>query len=295
MGRVSPRTALLSSLASGIVVVASGIYWWYTSTCSHKEELLPEDQEIVSLVHEVQRRRSSLTKLLDPISKNKPIMTLSLKNVIVWNPFPDPTTPNYAFLEGTVPMVRSFAKLYDMYLLMQVSSPEERLQIIHLFTSAGLFQPSKPGENDSIERSRLVFCQSPEGKEYIARNLNSYVHVDNDVKIIRNLTPFVKRFIWVRRTSQDRPQHCKVQSHPTSEPFHSAFNEKNEPPKSITTWYPPPKSYPTVGQVATKAVWSEVVASNLEHLEICDDLVKSSMNPNIPNQTCYPNSFPMYN
>ncbi|ORX90775.1 hypothetical protein K493DRAFT_189635, partial [Basidiobolus meristosporus CBS 931.73] len=105
-------------------------------------------------------------------------MTLSLKNVIVWNPLPDPTTPNYAFLEGTVPMIRSFARIYDIYLLMQISSLEERQQIIHLFSSAGLFEPTKPGQGDSIDQSRLVFCQSAEGKEYIARNLHSFIHVD---------------------------------------------------------------------------------------------------------------------
>ncbi|KAK9702200.1 hypothetical protein K7432_011363 [Basidiobolus ranarum] len=311
MARISRKTALLSSIATGIVVVASGIYWWYTTNRISKEDLLLEDQEIVSLVHEVsnvanllvsklrkanqsflshyffviqvQRRRSSLTKFLNPISKNKPIMTLSLKNVIVWNPLPDPKTPNYAFLEGTVPMVRSFARLYDIYLLMQVSSPEERRQIIHLFSSAGLFNPTKPGSDDAIDQSRLVFCQSPEGKEYIARNLNSFVHVDNDVKIIRNLTPFVKRFVWVRRTSQDWQQsQLKAQLQPQSQhgPPRSTINDKNPPLNPISTWYAPPKTGPTISQVAAKAVWSEVLASNLDHLEICDDLVKSTMNPN---------------
>ncbi|ORX90522.1 hypothetical protein K493DRAFT_287935 [Basidiobolus meristosporus CBS 931.73] len=193
-------------------------------------------------------------------------MTISLKNIVVWSPSPDPKSPNYAFLEGTVPMLRTLSRLYDLYLLMQMSSPEERQQIIHLFTSAGLFRASKPGREDWIDRSRLVFCQSPEGKEYIARNLCSFVHIDDDLTTIRNLTPFVKRFIWVRRTSRDR-QYNSFDTKPYS-PLHA----KNEP-KALNSGL-------MLGHVSAKSVWSEVLASNLDHLEICDDVVKSSINPN---------------
>ncbi|KAF9977492.1 hypothetical protein BGZ73_005879 [Actinomortierella ambigua] len=75
---------------------------------------------------------SSLSKLGSRIARtvkrNRKVMTISIKNTIVWNPSPDPTAPNYGFVEGVVPLLFHLAENYNLHLILLCPSSSQQDQ-----------------------------------------------------------------------------------------------------------------------------------------------------------------------
>ncbi|KAJ3192676.1 hypothetical protein HK101_006159 [Irineochytrium annulatum] len=121
-------------------------------------------------------------------------ITIALRNVILWNPSPDPGSPNFAFIEGALPFLQSIAMSSRciVHLIALVSSDREQEQIKELLTSSGLFRAG-------LDRRRVLFCESDEGKFHIVRHIDPHTHVDADDECIRKLHPFLPRIIRCRR------------------------------------------------------------------------------------------------
>ncbi|KAI1317024.1 hypothetical protein EDD11_009090 [Mortierella claussenii] len=58
------------------------------------------------------------SKIARTVKRNRKVMTISLKNTIVWNPSPDPTAPNYGFVEGAIPLLFHLAENFNLHLIL---------------------------------------------------------------------------------------------------------------------------------------------------------------------------------
>ncbi|KAJ3322759.1 hypothetical protein HDU76_013808 [Blyttiomyces sp. JEL0837] len=122
------------------------------------------------------------------------VMTISVQNVILWNPSPDPTHPNYAFNESALPYLQQLSQSprYIIHLIAVVSSDAEESQITNLLSSSGLFDMG-------LDHRRVIFCESEEGKRHIVRHLEPFTHVDSNDETLVAVAPFVRRCVRVRR------------------------------------------------------------------------------------------------
>ncbi|TPX69051.1 hypothetical protein SpCBS45565_g02669 [Spizellomyces sp. 'palustris'] len=144
-------------------------------------------------------RRGSTTvvDVAKRILKGRRVMTISMKNIVVWNPSPDPTTPNHAFRESALPFLHSLVSnpSNQVHLIMVVTSDQEEAQVRTLLHSSGLYTAG-------LDPRRVVFCSTEEGKAHIVRHIEPHVHVDSCDDVIKRLAPFVGRIIRVQRRVQ---------------------------------------------------------------------------------------------
>ncbi|KAL1916772.1 uncharacterized protein VTP21DRAFT_5476 [Calcarisporiella thermophila] len=223
--QTKPRRFTLLALIAAISTIAGLITYWYRRRSMRRllggggDSQSGQNQSNRGTEHvngNVRTEESFGSRLLGALNtprRRKPI-TISVKNTVLWNPSPDPTTPNYAFLENAVPILRHLSQYYSVHLIATTSSQMERDQITSLLTSAGLF--SKGG----LDRRRLLFCESEQGKVHIVRHLESAVHIEGGVGnaeaangeggsssrdggVIAQLSQHVGRVVWVKRSSSD--------------------------------------------------------------------------------------------
>ncbi|KAI9272618.1 hypothetical protein BDA99DRAFT_498765 [Phascolomyces articulosus] len=130
-------------------------------------------------------------------SKKKRVLTLSLKNTVLWNPSSDVDTPNHAFHENAAIALNRLTQLYDVHVIIHVSSDDEREQINRLLQNAGLL------EKGLLDPRKILWCATEEGKIHMIRHIEPAVHIeggwelDDGEDIVRKLRPFVSRLIWV--------------------------------------------------------------------------------------------------
>lgn len=148
--------------------------------------------------------------------KNKKKMTVSLKNTVLWNPSPDVDTPIFAFQEKSIQILTRLSYLYDIYVIVHVSSEEEKDNIQNMLENAsssdGLFVDS------GVDNRKIIFCSNEEGKVHIIRHIEPSIHVeggwekDDGEEIIKKLKPFVSKLVWImtkRRRDSFRPENVK--------------------------------------------------------------------------------------
>ncbi|CAG8513118.1 4498_t:CDS:2 [Acaulospora colombiana] len=124
----------------------------------------------------------------------KKTMSISMKNVLLWNPSPDPEAPNHAFYENIIPFLNHLAQLYVIHLVCPVDSSQEREQILCLLRNANLFS------SNVIDERRVLFCETQEGKIHIIRHLEANVHVEggtNGEETVEMVRGFVDKVIWL--------------------------------------------------------------------------------------------------
>ncbi|CAO3690956.1 hypothetical protein G6F70_006280 [Rhizopus microsporus] len=196
-----------SSLAAAIISFV--IYWF---------KKYPPRRGITSNERNNSRQASNNNSIgwsnkLFKTSKNKKKMTISLKNTVLWNPSSDASM--YAFHENAVQLLSKLTHLYDIYVIIHVSSDEERRVIQSLLENAQLFTEKKESTLDS---RKVLFCSEEEGKMHIIRHIEPSVHIeggwerDDGEEIVKRLKPFVNRIIWVvtrRRRDSFRPENVK--------------------------------------------------------------------------------------
>ncbi|KAI9593402.1 hypothetical protein BDF19DRAFT_448650 [Syncephalis fuscata] len=139
-------------------------------------------------------------------------MTISLRNVILWNPSPDPSTPTLGFLQHAVSLLRYYAANYDLYLIMPVTTIEEKDEVMRMLSDAGLLAPAKNTDTSAktnqqssgacLDEHKVVFCETSEGVAHIVRHLTPAIHIDADLETIRLVRTFVGRLVWVRPRRQ---------------------------------------------------------------------------------------------
>jgi hypothetical protein len=129
-------------------------------------------------------------------------MTISLRNVILWNPSPDPTAPTLGFLQNAVTLLRYFAEKYDLYLVMSVKTHEERTEVMRLLRDAQLIRSVDDTSEDApgkarIDEHKVLFCETEAGTTHIIRHLSPNIHVESDFKTVQDVRTFVGQVIWI--------------------------------------------------------------------------------------------------
>lgn len=115
----------------------------------------------------------------------------------MWNPSSDVESPNHAFQENATALLGQLAQLYDIYLIVHMTSEDERAQINDLLANAGLT------EKGCIDRRKILYCSTEEGKIHMIRHIEPQTHVeggwelDDGEDIVRKLRPFVSKLVWV--------------------------------------------------------------------------------------------------
>ncbi|CAG8825586.1 8740_t:CDS:2, partial [Dentiscutata erythropus] len=123
----------------------------------------------------------------------KKTMSISMKNVLLWNPSSDPETPNHAFFENVVPLLNLLSKSYEIYLICPVSSFQEKEQILNFLRHANLLKPG------TIDEQRVLFCETQEGKVHIIRHIEANIHIEggiNGEETVEMVRGFVGNVIW---------------------------------------------------------------------------------------------------
>ncbi|KAG0270791.1 hypothetical protein BGZ95_001518 [Linnemannia exigua] len=192
------------------------------------------------------------SKIARTVKRNRKVMTISLKNTIVWNPSPDPTTPNYGFVEGAIPLLFHLAETYNLHLILlcpalpstaqqhsqqqvngkgrvttvqeqeeskrqqQLGQERERDQILTMLGNAGLISPVGTRGPKLIDPRQLLICETEEGVSHVVRHLESQVHVDARQSVVELVQGVVPKVIFV----QKKPGHSRASSvsqHPSQE------------------------------------------------------------------------------
>ncbi|KAG5457422.1 MAG: hypothetical protein BJ554DRAFT_2572 [Olpidium bornovanus] len=115
--------------------------------------------------------------------------------VILWNPSPDPRAPNFAFLEGTLAFLSALAAAYELYLVTVVGSEEEAQHVQWGLEQSGLYDSPPP----ALDRRRVLFCKTEQGKSHIVRHVEPLVHVDANRQVAEGLARFVKHVVLVQK------------------------------------------------------------------------------------------------
>ncbi|KAF9421327.1 hypothetical protein BGZ94_008865 [Podila epigama] len=166
------------------------------------------------------------SKIARTVKKNRKVMTISLKNTIVWNPSPDPTTPNYGFVEGTLPLLFYLAENYNLHLILlcpppqqlqtrgkereltiqeqdemkqqqQLGQEREREQILTMLRNAGLI--SSGGGPKLIDPRQLLICETEEGVGHVVRHLESQIHVESRPAVVEMVQGVVPKVVVVQK------------------------------------------------------------------------------------------------
>ncbi|KAF9935500.1 hypothetical protein BGZ67_003388 [Mortierella alpina] len=175
------------------------------------------------------------SKIARTVKRNRKVMTISLKNTILWNPSPDPTTPNYGFVEGAIPLLFHLAENYNLHLILlcpqlqpktqqqqgltiqeqdelkqqqQVGLEREREQILTMLRNAGLILPAGTRGPKLIDPRQLLICETEEGVSHVVRHLESQVHVDALQSVVEMVQGVVPKVVFV----QKRPGHSRASS-----------------------------------------------------------------------------------
>ncbi|KAI8062715.1 hypothetical protein BC940DRAFT_115285 [Gongronella butleri] len=133
--------------------------------------------------------------------KKKKIMTVSVKNTILWNPSQDVELPNHAFHENAVALMMRLCAQYEVHFLVQSNTDEERDQLHALLLPLRRL----------VDPSRVVYCSDAVTKQRIVRAISPDVHVeggwelDDGEDMVRALRDNVDKIVWIitrrRRTS----------------------------------------------------------------------------------------------
>jgi len=127
--------------------------------------------------------------------RRKRVMSISLKNTILWNPSSDVNSPNHAFQEKATHLLQQLSNYYHIYIIVHMNSAQERNQIDEMLTNSGIFK--------FIDRRKLLYCETEEGKIHMIRHLEPAVHIeggwenDDGEDIVRKIRTFVGKVVWV--------------------------------------------------------------------------------------------------
>ncbi|KAK3820783.1 MAG: hypothetical protein JOS17DRAFT_755795 [Linnemannia elongata] len=179
------------------------------------------------------------SKIARTVKRNRKVMTISLKNTIVWNPSPDPTTPNYGFVEGAIPLLFHLAETYNLHLILlcpplrstsqhqnqhsqqangkgrvmtiqeqeeakrqqQLGQERERDQILTMLGNAGLISPVGARGPKLIDPRQLLICETEEGVSHVVRHLESQVHVEARQSVVELVQGVVPKVVFVQKKS----------------------------------------------------------------------------------------------
>ncbi|KAJ3044002.1 hypothetical protein HDV00_003530 [Rhizophlyctis rosea] len=230
--RERTRKRLLASagvFAVAVAVVGTAVYWWAVRERKRRGggrgggSASTGETIGAPSVDESARGGVLLDALIGKLraakGKEKVSITISMKNIILWNPSPDPQTPNHAFIEGALPFLLALVSspYYIVHLIMVVSSDKEQQYIERLLQKSNLY-------TSGLDKRRVLFCETEEGKAHIVRSISPALHMDNNDSVIRMVSPFVNVALRVRK----RLRQSSI-STPTPRPSSSAAADLTRP------------------------------------------------------------------
>ncbi|KAF9207613.1 hypothetical protein BGZ59_011058 [Podila verticillata] len=257
------------------------------------------------------------SKIARTVKKNRKVMTISLKNTIVWNPSPDPTTPNYGFVEGAIPLLFHLAETYNLHLILlcpplhqangkereltiqeqdeikqqqQLGQEREREQILTMLRNAGLISTSGP---KLIDPRQLLICETEEGVSHVVRHLESQVHVEAQPSVVELVQGVVPRVVVIQKktghsrtpsTARDEDvmtrSHVRVRSSSRSSSTGSSAVARRSEEHGVNN------SFSGMGDSFVEVVKSEPLVSGFVtqagkkgYVEVTDQITRSSLNP----------------
>ncbi|KAK3807223.1 MAG: hypothetical protein J3Q66DRAFT_406479 [Benniella sp.] len=193
---------------------------------------------------EAQASSSSLSRIgsriAQTVKRNRKVLTISVKNTIVWNPSPDPTAPNYGFVEGIVPLLTYLAQNFNLHLILlcpshqqqnqayingkdrvlsireqdeqrrqqQLAQDSDKEQILTMLRNAGLVAPPGTRGPKLIDPRKLLVCETEEGVSHVVRHLESQIHVDAMQNVVEMVQGVIPRVVYV----QKRAGHSRASS-----------------------------------------------------------------------------------
>lgn len=104
-------------------------------------------------------------------------------------------SPNHAFQERATYLLQQLSNYYHIYVIVHMNSPQEKDQIDEMLTNSGIFR--------YIDRRKLLYCETEEGKIHMIRHLEPAVHIeggweqDDGEDIVRKIRTFVGKVVWV--------------------------------------------------------------------------------------------------
>jgi hypothetical protein len=105
----------------------------------------------------------------------------------------------YAFHENVLQLIIRLTYVYDIYIIIHISSVKERDRIQFLLenTQGGLFT------GGYMDHRKIIYCSEEEGKVHIIRHIEPVIHIeggweeDDGEKIVKRLQPFVNKIVWI--------------------------------------------------------------------------------------------------
>ncbi|KAG0052408.1 hypothetical protein BGZ83_002659 [Gryganskiella cystojenkinii] len=271
--------------------------------------------------------------------------TQNSTETILWNPSPDPTTPNYGFVEGAIPLLFHLAENFNLHLILLCSplqtmqeqqdmangikltvqeqdeikqrqllgQQRERDQILTMFQNAGLI--SAPGTKGPklIDPRQFLICETEEGVGHVVRHLESQVHVEARPNVVDLVQGVVPKVVFVQKKAGHSRQassaardedvmtrsHVRVRSESRSSSSSSAAGasggsrrrseeeeKSREASGSSSLSQPMGDSFVEVLQSSPhEPLVSGYVtqAGRKGYLEVTDQLMRSSLNPEYTN------------
>lgn len=101
----------------------------------------------------------------------------------------------HAFHENTVLLLNQLVQLYDIYVMIHITSDQERHQIHQLLNNANLL----------IDPRKVLYCSSEQGKLHLIKHIQPAIHVeggwelDDGSLIMEQLAASVEQKIWISK------------------------------------------------------------------------------------------------
>ncbi|KAF9585964.1 hypothetical protein BGW38_010779 [Lunasporangiospora selenospora] len=199
------------------------------------------------------------SKIAKTVKRNRRVMT-----TFVWNPSPDPTTPNYGFVEGAIPLLFHLAENYNLHLILlcpsaqtqkqsthgkerelsvqeleqikqerQMWQERERDQILGMLRNAGLVDTGKRGPK-LFDPRQLLICETEEGISHVVRHLESHIHVEAKQSVVELVQGVIPRVIFVQKKVSGSRRSSRAHSR-TSSIAREPSEEENGGTESIMT------------------------------------------------------------
>lgn len=158
----------------------------------------------------------------------------------MWNPSPDPTAPNYGFVEGILPLLTYLAQNFNLHLILlcpshqqqnqayingkgrvlsiqeqdeqrrqqQLAQDSDKEQILTMLRNAGLMTPPGTRGPNIIDPRKLLVCETEEGVSHVVRHLESQIHVEAMQNVVEMVQGVIPRVVYV----QKRVGHSRASS-----------------------------------------------------------------------------------
>ena len=86
---------------------------------------------------------------------------------------------------------------FDIYIVIQVKDENEQNEIFNSISKHEIFTTG------ILDINKVLFCSTAPGKGHIARHIESYIFVDDDVENINNFSKFIPKIICISDTNSN--------------------------------------------------------------------------------------------